>query len=630
MDLISSVGVTLAKRVIDRLVDGLFNNDSSKETLEYYLQHHLEEVENWAATYQVYSMNRAKGVKEESIDLNISLIPRKFRAHNSDNELLSVKTRDVVDEAYLLTNHANFVLLGDPGAGKTTTIKRLCLQMLYGEAAKASDFFEYPLLVRMRDLVVGESLYLKIASIFGLSVDTKVVEYKDSARKIKTRIVQSVNGVDLHLAVSDLLKRTSPIVFLDGLDEIPAGLSREVSQDIKKLSEKSGDYKVVASCRSGDYTMRLGSYDIVEICPLDADRIFDVSSKWLSNPDQFLQRLNSRPYKDMASRPLFLIQLLVIYSLTSDLPEQPSNVYRDMIRLLLKRWDEERQVERNSIYAGFDPDRKLDFLGALSYFITYKTKSKVFSQGDLENAYNWMHERFGLPKKESLTVAREIETHSGIIVEFGHNTYEFSHLSLQEYLCANYLVKDTHSDKFSVYVNSYPHPVAVATCLSSDPTNWFSALILNDKYFGHFSYDSIGSYLSRVAIENPFFSKSDMLGSAILKIVSVYNSSNTVMSTLLNALLTKTNVGESVVLSLKRYGLDVLNSSRHVVYMRAIDLLPNSYGFKTPEICYVTSEFLLSLQKYGLNSIRIYDANESSTTSISIYNKDDINRLLSS
>ena len=112
-----------------------------------------------------------------------------------------------------------------------------------------------------------------------------------------------------------------------------------------------------------------------------------------------------------------------------------------MIHLLLKEWDAERGIRRASKYSGFDADKKAEFLSAIAYYLTYGIRGKTFSEEDLIGAYENVYKPFNLPKGEAAEVAREIESHTGIIMAGQKGRYEFCHLSLQEYLAANYIVR---------------------------------------------------------------------------------------------------------------------------------------------------------------------------------------------
>ena len=70
-------------------------------------------------------------------------------------------------------------------------------------------------------------------------------------------------------------------------------------------------------------------------------------------------------------------------------------------------------------------------------------------------------------------VVAEIESHTGLIVESHYRHFEFSHLSIQEFLCAKHLVNLPYSQDTIKYFLEYPEPLAIAVSISGEPSLWF-------------------------------------------------------------------------------------------------------------------------------------------------------------
>src|SRR5690606_6953639 len=101
----------------------------------------------------------------------------------------------------------------------------------------------------------------------------------------------------------------------------------------------------------------------------------------------------------------------------------------------------QRSVKRTSKYANFDVDRKEDFLKAISFYLTINSSKSSFSHWQLESAYEKTYRQFDLPKAMAKEVVREIESHTGLFIETASTQYEFAHKSIQEYLCAEHMLK---------------------------------------------------------------------------------------------------------------------------------------------------------------------------------------------
>ncbi|MDD5759090.1 MAG: NACHT domain-containing protein [Desulfobulbaceae bacterium] len=488
----------------------------SKE-IEARLEIHMTELVNWSRNIQIYGMSSAKNTDDETIELQINQEPRKFRG---------VENNKILDEISIIQNLHPYILLGDPGAGKTTTLKRIVRKMILCDQFSEIDIFQYPIVIRLRDLPDNETLHYAIATKIGLlchchgSIDD-VNSNQSSIGNISILIGDTI----IENALPDFLDNSKALILLDGLDEVNLYKRDEIEKEIIKLSTRLNHSKVIVSCRSGGYTSSFTGFNIVEICPLTPFEIEQISKMWAEKPGDFLLCLESKPYYDLANRPLFLIQLIMIFNRCGSLPEQPSSVYKKIINFVLEEWDERRQIKRTTKYANFDAERKLDFLSAISMELTIKKKKKVFNTGDLIQSYYEIYRSFNLPKNEAIKVINEIETHNGIIFESGFDNYEFSHLSIQEYLCAYYLVRESVSQNVYRYLSEYPSPVAISVSISSDPSMWFGTLILNEQSLINTDSHQLEIFLNRLVIERPFFNPKIILGLSLLKIFFYYSPS---------------------------------------------------------------------------------------------------------
>jgi DNA polymerase III delta prime subunit len=480
-------------------------------TLEEGIQRHLQDVERWSRNFQFLEMSAPSTIDETTIKLDLHTEPRKFRGSHTTKHK---KEEDLVSDL------ENYVLLGEPGSGKTTTLKRLVRYLFTSSPHSEADIYQVPLVIRLRELQPGKTLYMALADIFGLEYEQVVREYvkqRQKATDIVVTVIQTlIQGNRIEYIIPHLLNKSGAVLILDGLDEVHVDIVPSLRNEIIELGRQLEGAKIIVSSRTGDYTVQLEGFHVLEICPLSKRQIKLIAQKWLSNSETFLSSLENLPYRDLTDRPLLLTQLLFIYKRYGYLPEQPSSIYKRVIRLLLEEWDAQREIIRTSKYSQFDPERKSDFLAALSYHLTYVLREKRFSEDSLVSAYLRIHSSFNLPKDEARQVAREIQTHTGIIVLGPHDIYEFSHLSIQEYLCANYLLRAPLPPKVTDYIQSYCAPLAVAVALSSRPGEWLSNLILSRNNITAFNDACTISLISRISMEQPFFEQSELLGLALI------------------------------------------------------------------------------------------------------------------
>lgn len=516
MAVLESIASVVAKAIAERVLRGEPGDRSPKgpeRRLEAAVKDHLREVANWTSKVHTLDASAPRDLKASTIPLGLDKEPKRVRPAEPKH---SIK-----QEQDLLSDDANYLILGNPGSGKTTTIKRIASRLLL-EPPAPDDQFQFPIVIRLRELADGMTVSMALASALGLKYETTEIKGRSGGFAV-TRYETRIGDEPIELVITRLFSDLGAVIFLDGLDEVWSEARTEVSQEISQLARGISGSKIIVSSRTGDYTFSLENFTVLQLCPLRPDQIREIALKWLKDPSNFIVALEALPYRDIADRPLLLTQLLLLYSRYGFLPEQPAQVYKRVIRILLEEWDAQRNVRRQSKYAGFDPDRKTEFLAAIAFHITYTHGRSQFDEDELVAAYGRIHQVFNLPWGDARQVARELEAHTGIIVEAGRGIYEFSHLSIQEYLSASYLVRSASPALIRRALAGHPAPVAIAVALSSQPAEWLARLILNPDHQAWVDQGVAKSFLSRLLIERPFFEAFEPLGWASMHLFSRFS-----------------------------------------------------------------------------------------------------------
>jgi hypothetical protein len=112
-------------------------------------------------------------------------------------------------------------------------------------------------------------------------------------------------------------------------------------------------------------------------------------------------------------------------------------------------------------------------------------------------------------------VAREIESHTGLLVQTGFETYEFAHRSLHEYLCAEYIVGYPEFANAVGAFDTFASEYALAISLSTAPSR-FMATVLFRCSMERVELASLDTFVRRLAVERPDFGKDPVLGCALL------------------------------------------------------------------------------------------------------------------
>jgi hypothetical protein len=489
---------------------------TTRMEIEESLTLHLRSIKNWSDEVSFSGIKKAKSTIDIFVELDLYVYPRRLRIEENE-QIQSIPLREIFEQS----DRRHFVILGQPGAGKTTSMKRLCQLLLYDEEFQR-ERFAFPILIKFRDLnnveIESDSSLLvdELFRILGLRVELSEEFMLDRSER---------KSVREKIAIT-FLEELKVLLILDGFDELVKDKSRDLAiSEIGTLATQLEQCTMVITSRSGDFRFRPNNTDEYEICPLNKEQVSTFVSKWLNDKKEashFLAKIYKSPFADAAIRPLTLAHLCAIYERIKDIPQKPKTVYKKIVNLLLEEWDQERSVKRESKYANFEVDRKYEFLCQLAYVLTEGLRATVFSTRDLLFVYKQIHAEYGLKAGEARQVVSEIESHNGLFLQSGYEQFEFAHKSLQEFLTAEYVVKLPSIPQDPETLEVLPNELAIAVAISSNAAIYFIELILIRLKEYRLSADFVRTLMSRLLIEKPDFKTTELLELALLGLYTYY------------------------------------------------------------------------------------------------------------
>jgi len=329
---------------------------------------------------------------------------------------LDIATSDLMsqvkgDDDDPVSTASTYVLVGGPGAGKSTTVKQMLLKQL-------SHRRSIPIFVRLRDYV-------------GFS-------------GIEQYIVHSLQGAgfaDPETLMQELLRSSRTLCVLDGLDEVRPTLRDMVISHVNSFYHKyfTQSNRLVVTCRKEAYRrVPLDIPVILEVRPLTDEQIQRFAGKWplgfpaAKNADTFWRDLTATPrILELARSPLLLVGGLMQYTESNlGIPEERFEYLGRVARWLTVEW---------ATAQGHPPDQYRQvydrLLSRLAFHLHMEHRSDIERTEAARLFGEWLP-TFGRDDVAAEEVIEAIGTRTGILVSDDRHFLVFAQFGLQEYFAS--------------------------------------------------------------------------------------------------------------------------------------------------------------------------------------------------
>ncbi len=362
---------------------------------------------------------------------------------NFDRFILRKVRQERIPALKAVERHDKLMILGKPGAGKTTFLKWLALQCNGGKFNQ----HRIPLFVTLKEFAETEGKPNLLAFI---------------AKQLNEYGIENAEFVG-----AKILQAGRAIVLLDGLDEVKAQDHDRVLNSIRQTSEQFDGNQFVITCRIAAKEYTFDKFTEVEVADFDDKQIADFAYKWFHQKDpikaeEFPKELATYPgLKELATNPLLLTLLCLVFEEGGRFPANRSELYKEGLDVLLKKWDAKRNIRREEIYKQLSLQRKEDLLSQVAY-TAFERSDYFFKQGFVEEQIR--DYICNLPKANTDTEALQLDSEAvlnsiaaqhGLLVERARGIYSFSHLTFQEYFTARWFKEKADGD-FSALISHIP------------------------------------------------------------------------------------------------------------------------------------------------------------------------------
>jgi len=363
------------------------------------------------------------------------------RAQNSDDVSLPPSALSSLE---ILQNQGKVVILGKPGAGKTTFLCHMALEC-------------------------NEGRYKPECIPVFLSLRTFATQLQDTEEgSLLTYLHQLWQRYGLEMKqVKGLLDQGRVLLLLDGLDEVPAALSQTILTQIQQFSEEYYQNQILITCRIEAHHYHFRGFHYIELADFQKSQVEVFARRYfvatarnsktggLTQAAQFLNQLQqpeNQALQNLTASPLLLGLVCSVFQQRMAFPTKRAKLYQAGLEILLERWDQARGIQRETEDFSLSKPDTITLLCQIAA-TTFTEGNYYFEQRQVLNLIaDYLRSTspetldFETLWSRSAAILKSIELQSGLLVQRAKEVYSFSHLTFQEYLTARKIIATTTPD----------------------------------------------------------------------------------------------------------------------------------------------------------------------------------------
>jgi predicted NACHT family NTPase len=328
-------------------------------------------------------------------------------AYRESNERRFQSQKCETQDGLKVANTQQYLMvLGQPGAGKSTFLRRIGLEALKGEAGGYKH---------------------KCVPVF-----LELKQFRTGVVNLEQAIVREFETCGFPDPISStqkLLANGKLLILLDGLDEVPTQQLDIAIDQIQDFADQYKQNRFIASCRTAAYQSRFIKFVDVTMADFDDTQIRQFIRHWFRTEKdmkvdtarrcwELLQEPKHAATKELAQTPLLLTLLCLVFDDTQNFPEKRAELYKQALDVLLSKWAAEKRIQRDPIYKDLSLTLETIMLGEIAYQ-KFKENRLFFSQQEIVSQIrDFLANNLNAPRHlDGEDVLQAIQIQQGILVE---------------------------------------------------------------------------------------------------------------------------------------------------------------------------------------------------------------------
>jgi predicted NACHT family NTPase len=369
--------------------------------------------------------------------------------------------KSFISSLQAVKTNPRLLILGRPGAGKTSFLKNLVLCDIDSSANKCVENF-------------GQDLHLLYLPL--RVVGKHIVKYGMITWLLHDIAEGFANLAAIETELRNMFRRGKFLILLDALDET-AELFDDVCKEVEEFLHDYPHNRMIITSRLSTYYPTFEGFTSLELTEFNEQQIERFCSKWFHHEndeapkesdenesvidtdklvEDFLRRLkrNNLAYK-MADNPLSLTYLCMLYTGNYGFAKCQAEIFKDVVDIFLRKWDQVRNI-RGRIPSASDKltrYRKFTMFSLLAYEGLMQTPTKyTWKDHEIKNwLYNFLKKMSTYQGNDPEAMIREdaeillkvAVMDDGLLVPATRDNFAFPYISMQEYFVAEYLLQNS-------------------------------------------------------------------------------------------------------------------------------------------------------------------------------------------